>query len=116
MTGGYILLDLTKYNLEDLISSVDDLSEDYEISKDDFDAIMKKCKLSYNTAKPLFIKANQLYDNSSQKNVNTSNIFYDIDICVIPYINMASSETNMFIHLKKYDGKYYIFVSNEVVV
>lgn len=117
MTGGYILLDLTKYNLESDISALADLNEDNQITKDEFDTIMKKCKLSFDTAKPLHIKTNTLYDNNSQKNINALNIYYDDDVCIIPYIDISDSNLNiadMYIHIKKYNNNYYVFATSSV--
>ncbi len=117
MTGGYILLDFIKYTLENDVTSLDDLDEIYEISKDEFDTIMKKCKLSFNTAKPLIIKTSSLYDNNTQRNINALNIYYDDDICIIPYIDITDSSTNIadvYIHIMKHNNKYYVFASSSL--
>ena len=110
MTGGYILLDFTKFKLDSNIESLDDLNETYEITKDEYDDIMKKAQLSQDTCKPLIIKTSGLYDDYSIQNTIAFNIYKMIDKLIIPYYDFNDNKMAK-IHIMENDGKYYAFTS-----
>ena len=110
LNGGYILLDLTKYVLENEVTDAVDIGDAVELTKDEFDNLKKVFDTSLNTGKPIVAKTGKLYDSTFQKGIMfVGNVYNDDDVIAFGYDDFVDAK-RLYIAIFKYDSKYYIAV------
>lgn len=120
MNGGYILLDLSNYDLSQSLDT-DHLDEANELTKDEYDKLISLFKYSQKSGKPILVKTGLLYDGNENLTFYIRNYtfgtFTGNEALIFTYTKSTDNDTNVYVALFKYsDGKYYLMVTDEYLL
>lgn len=108
MNGGYALIDLSKYDLTYDVDEASALENANELSKEEFDELILKFKNAKNNGKPIVVKTEGLYDESSLGGTFFIGNCYITSALVAFAYNDINDNALRYIAIFKHDNKYYI--------
>lgn len=110
--GGYVILDLTDYDLSQDIDDSDEasLGDANELTEDVYNELLSKIKYASNSGKPLMVVVKEIYDDATPL-AYFSQIRLNGDETFLYYFDIADT-SNRAIKFNKINDKYYLYSSN----